>query len=100
MPEGAEKWNGEYLCQGHRNGQRILEESQPTLYKAVRSKLKNWKLSDTQINAIEESGTVRENFRIYATVSGTVSEVMAAQGDYVNQGQPIVKFSNLNSVWA
>lgn len=77
-----------------------LKESQPALYKAVRSKLKNWKLSDTQINAIEESGTVRENFPIYATVSGTVSEVMAAQGDYVNQGQPIVKLSNLNSVWA
>ncbi|MDC6407103.1 MAG: efflux RND transporter periplasmic adaptor subunit [Allomuricauda sp.] len=77
-----------------------LKESQPALYKAVRSKLKNWKLSDTQINAIEESGTVRENFRIYATVSGTVSEVMAAQGDYVNQGQPILKLSNLNSVWA
>ncbi|MGB5943889.1 MAG: efflux RND transporter periplasmic adaptor subunit [Leeuwenhoekiella sp.] len=77
-----------------------LKESQPALYKAVRSKLKNWKLSDTQINAIEESGTVRENFRIYATVSGTVSEVMAAQGDYLNQGQPIVKLSNLNSVWA
>jgi Cu(I)/Ag(I) efflux system membrane fusion protein len=77
-----------------------LKESQPALYKAVRNKLKNWKLSDSQINAIEESGTVRENFPIYATVSGTVSEVMAAQGDYVNQGQPILKLSNLNSVWA
>ena len=77
-----------------------LKASQPALYNAVRNKLKNWKLSDTQINAIEESGTVRENFPIYATVSGTVSEVMAAQGDYVNQGQPIVKLSNLNSVWA
>ena len=58
-----------------------LKASQPALYK-------------------EESGTVRENFPIYATVSGTVSEVMAAQGDYVNQGEPIVKLSNLNSVWA
>ncbi|GAL00531.1 probable Co/Zn/Cd efflux system membrane fusion protein [Nonlabens ulvanivorans] len=77
-----------------------LKESQPALYKAVRNKLKNWKLSEAQINAIEESGTVRENFPIYATVSGTVSEVMAAQGDYVNQGEPIVKLSNLNSVWA
>lgn len=77
-----------------------LKASQPALYRAVRNKLKNWKLSETQINAIEESGTVRENFPIYATVSGTVSEVMAAQGDYVNQGQPIVKLSNLNSVWA
>ena len=77
-----------------------LKTSQPALYKAVRNKLKNWKLSETQINSIEESGTVRENFPIYATVSGTVSEVMAAQGDYVNQGQPIMKLSNLNSVWA
>ncbi|OBX25868.1 Cu(I)/Ag(I) efflux system membrane fusion protein [Gelidibacter algens] len=77
-----------------------LKESQPALYKAVRNKLKNWKLSDQQINAIESSGNVRDNFPIYATVSGTVSEVMAREGDYVKQGQPILKVSNLNSVWA
>jgi len=77
-----------------------LKESQPALYKAVRNKLKNWKLSESQINAIETSGKVRDNFPIYATVSGTVSEVMAREGDYVKQGQPILKVSNLNSVWA
>ncbi|BAO55218.1 efflux RND transporter periplasmic adaptor subunit [Nonlabens marinus] len=77
-----------------------LKESQPELYKAVRNKLKLWKLSEAQINAIETSGKVRDNFPIYATVSGTVSEVMAREGDYVKQGQPILKVSNLNSVWA
>ncbi|WP_343487404.1 efflux RND transporter periplasmic adaptor subunit [Allomuricauda sp. d1] len=77
-----------------------LKESQPSLYNAVRNKLKLWKLSESQINSIEESGKVKENFPIYATVSGTVSEKMAAEGDYVKQGQPIVKVSNLNSVWA
>ncbi|MFS4416023.1 efflux RND transporter periplasmic adaptor subunit [Maribacter sp. 2307ULW6-5] len=77
-----------------------LKASQPELYKAVRNKLKLWKLSESQINSIEESGKVRENFPIYATVSGTVSEKMASEGDYVKQGQPIVKVSNLNSVWA
>lgn len=77
-----------------------LKESQPTLYKAVRNKLKLWKLSESQINAIETSGKVRDNFPIYATVSGTVSEVAAREGDYVKQGQPILKVSNLNSVWA
>jgi membrane fusion protein, copper/silver efflux system len=77
-----------------------LRESQPQLYSAVRNKLKNWKFSETQINKIEQSGKVMENFPIYATVSGTVSIVMAAEGDYVKQGQPIVKVSNLNSVWA
>ncbi|WP_276388299.1 efflux RND transporter periplasmic adaptor subunit [Eudoraea chungangensis] len=77
-----------------------LKVSQPELYRAVRNKLKLWKLSDSQINSIEESGKVRENFPIYATVSGTVSEKMASEGDYVKQGQPIVKVSNLNYVWA
>src|SRR5690554_3619600 len=77
-----------------------MKESQPALYKAVRNKLKLWKLSEDQINQIETSGKVRENFPIYATVSGTVSEKMAEEGDYVKQGQPIVKVSNLSTVWA
>jgi Cu(I)/Ag(I) efflux system membrane fusion protein len=77
-----------------------LKESQPALYKAVRNKLKNWKLSDKQIDAIEASGDVRDNLPIYATVSGTVSEVMAKEGDYVKQGQSLFRVTNLNSVWA
>ena len=77
-----------------------LKESQPALYKAVRNKLKLWKLSEKQINAIETSGAVRENFPVYATVSGTVSELLSAEGDYVKQGQPLLKVSNLNTVWA
>jgi Cu(I)/Ag(I) efflux system membrane fusion protein len=77
-----------------------LKKSQPELYQAVRNKLKNWKLSESQINAVESSGNVRENFPVYATVSGTVVQVMAAEGDYLKQGQPILKLNNLNSVWA
>jgi Cu(I)/Ag(I) efflux system membrane fusion protein len=77
-----------------------MKESQPALYNAVRNKLKLWKLSEDQISQIETSGKVRENFPIYATVSGTVSEKMAEEGDYVKQGQPIVRVSNLATVWA
>ena len=77
-----------------------LKESQPALYKAVRNKLKLWKLSESQIDNIESTGKVSENFPLYATVSGTVAMVMAAEGDYLKQGQPILKVSNLNSVWA
>ncbi|PWL38399.1 efflux RND transporter periplasmic adaptor subunit [Flagellimonas aquimarina] len=77
-----------------------LRESQPQLYSAVRNKLKLWKLSDNQINSIESSSKVKENFPVYATVSGTVSEVMSSEGDYLKKGQPIVKVSNLNTVWA
>ncbi|MEQ3656286.1 MAG: efflux RND transporter periplasmic adaptor subunit [Dokdonia sp.] len=77
-----------------------LKASQPALYRAVRNKLKNWKLSTSQIDAIERSGKVRENFPVYANITGTVSEVMAQEGDYIQEGQALVKVSNLSSVWA
>ncbi|OUR97618.1 efflux transporter periplasmic adaptor subunit [Flavobacteriales bacterium 33_180_T64] len=77
-----------------------LKESQPALYKAVRNKLKLWKISENQINQIEASGIVKQNVPIYATVSGTVSEKLVEQGDYVKQGQALLKIANLNTVWA
>ena len=77
-----------------------MKHVQPELYQAVRNKLKLWKLSEKQINQIEASGKVQEVFPIYATVSGTVTEKLADEGDYVSQGQPILRLSNLNSVWA
>ncbi len=77
-----------------------LKESQPALYKAVRNKLKLWKLSENQISQIESSGKVQENVPIYATVSGTVTEKLIEQGDYVKQGQPLLKIANLSTVWA
>jgi Cu(I)/Ag(I) efflux system membrane fusion protein len=77
-----------------------LKESQPGLYQAVRKKLKYWKLTDQQIDQIESSSTVQEYFPVYATVSGTVIEMMVTEGDYVKKGQPLARLSNLNRVWA
>src|SRR5690554_1444878 len=74
--------------------------TQPNLYNAVRNKLKLWKLSDRQIDEIETSGKVRDKFPIYATVSGTVTEKMAEEGDYLKEGDAIVKLSDLSTVWA
>jgi Cu(I)/Ag(I) efflux system membrane fusion protein len=77
-----------------------LKESQPDLYRAVRNKLKLWKLSEEQIEQIEKTGRVSENFPVYANVSGTVSEIMVKAGDYIKQGSALFKIANLNSVWA
>ncbi len=77
-----------------------LKASQPGLYKAVRNKLKLWKLSEQQINQIETTGEIRDNFPVYATVSGTVLEKLVNQGDYIKMGQPLFKIANLNTVWA
>lgn len=77
-----------------------LKTTQPELYSAVRNKLKLWKLSDKQISEIEKSGKVQEYFPIYATVSGTVSEIMVKAGDYVDKGTPLFRIANLKTVWA
>lgn len=77
-----------------------LKKMQPALYKAVRNKLKLWKLSENQINEIEASGSVKEKFPIYATVSGTVLEKLITEGQVVKKGQPLFKIANLKTVWA
>ncbi|WP_027138620.1 efflux RND transporter periplasmic adaptor subunit [Gaetbulibacter saemankumensis] len=77
-----------------------LKVSQPALYQAVRNKLKLWKLSEAQIDKIESSGEVESALSIYATISGTVTEKLVNQGDYIKQGQPLFKIANLQSVWA
>ncbi|SHG29413.1 membrane fusion protein, Cu(I)/Ag(I) efflux system [Salegentibacter echinorum] len=77
-----------------------MKDSQSRLYESVRRKLKLWKLSDKQIQEIEASGEVKEYFPIYATVSGTVTEKLVEEGDYVKQGQPLYEIANLSTVWA
>jgi Cu(I)/Ag(I) efflux system membrane fusion protein len=77
-----------------------LKKTQPELYKAVRNKLRLLKLSESQIKEIEASGSVKEIFPIYATVSGTVLEKLVAQGQTIQKGQPLFKIANLKTVWA
>ena len=76
------------------------KETQPELYRAVRKKLQLWKLTDREIEAIEVSGKVKEYFPIRATVGGTVTALLGAEGDYLKEGQAIARVSNLNTLWA
>ena len=76
------------------------KNSDLTLYNAVRNKLKLWKLSERQINKIEESKSIITNFPIYANVSGVVTMKMVEEGNYVKEGQGLLMIANLNTVWA
>ena len=77
-----------------------MKETQPGLYKAVKNKLKLWKLSEKQINTIESSKKIIENFPVYANVSGVVTMKMVEEGNYVKAGSPLLKIANLTTVWA
>lgn len=76
-----------------------LIDLQPALFNAAKEKLRNWKLSTSTINAIIETGKIIENFPIRADISGVVTEKLVNVGDYLNQGEPLYKISNLNKLW-
>lgn len=108
-------FTGEYVKAGQRiatvyspeltNAQQELFEAQklvgtqPALLEAAKQKLKNWKLTDSQIEKIIQSGTTVSQFPITANVSGYVTQKLVNLGDYVSLGQPMYEISDLSRVW-
>jgi membrane fusion protein, copper/silver efflux system len=84
--------------------QELLETAktkltQPELYLASKEKLSQWKLTDSQIAAIENSGVIRNNFEVEANTSGTVTARRVNTGDYVSQGAVLYDIADLSDVW-
>ncbi|WJJ96424.1 efflux RND transporter periplasmic adaptor subunit [Algibacter luteus] len=71
----------------------------PQLYTASRNKLKLWKLSDKQIEAIESSGNVQEQIDILSDHSGYVMSRNVELGDYIKAGGNLFDIANLSTVW-
>lgn len=78
--------------------QKIASTS-PQLFSAAKEKLKNWKLTDKQINAILTSGKTSENFPILSESNGIVLNKRVKKGDYVKQGTSLFEIANLSEVW-
>tara|TARA_B100000508_G_scaffold55003_3_gene42644 strand:- start:6206 stop:7945 length:1740 start_codon:yes stop_codon:yes gene_type:complete len=76
-----------------------IKDKQPGLFKAAREKLKNWKLTEGQIDQIIEDGNVKEQFPILADVGGIVLKKKVNLGDYIIKGQTIYEIADLDKVW-
>jgi len=76
-----------------------IADSQPQLFAAAREKLKNWKLSDNQIEGILNSGKTQEEFPVQADVAGYVTTKMINPGDYVRRGETLYEIADLSKVW-
>jgi len=76
-----------------------IRENQPQLYKAAREKLKNWKLSESQIDEVVNSKQTKEAFPVNADHSGFVIEKKVNLGDHVMAGQSIYEIADLSRVW-
>lgn len=73
---------------------------QPEIYQASREKIKNWKVTQTQIDHIIETNKVIHNFPILSHLSGVVTSKLVNMGDHVMTGGPLFEIANLSTVWA
>lgn len=71
----------------------------PELYLATKEKLKLWKLTESQINTIEQSGKVTEQLDILADQAGVVIQRNVSVGDYVSTGTVLFNVVNLDKLW-
>ncbi len=76
-----------------------IKESQPALFDAAKEKLKNWKLSEKQIDQIVASNKTIQQFPVLANVSGYVTKKMVNLGDYIRQGEALYEIADLSKVW-
>ncbi|MFN8240995.1 MAG: efflux RND transporter periplasmic adaptor subunit [Bacteroidales bacterium] len=75
------------------------KESDPGTYKAVIEKLKQYKLTDSQINEAEKSRSVINTMSIFSNTSGTVITRFVNEGDYVSRGTALYRVSDLDHLW-
>ncbi len=71
----------------------------PQLFKASRNKLKLWKLTDRQIDAIVKSGKVQEQIDILSDYSGYVMKRNVELGDHVMEGMKLYDIANIDKIW-
>lgn len=76
-----------------------IKGSQPQLFNAAREKLKNWKLTDPQIDQILQSGEPRDTFPILSDVTGYIVTKKVNVGSYIMKGMPIYEVADLSKVW-
>lgn len=75
------------------------KETYPQLYTAAREKLRLWKLNENQIDEIEKTGKVRDQFDVLSDKSGIVTQRNISVGDYVGTGSILFEVVDLSKVW-
>ena len=66
---------------------------------AAEEKLRSWGLTEADIEAIKATNQPSDSYVVKAPISGTVIEVHARKGDFVQVGTPLFTIADLSSVW-
>lgn len=78
---------------------RKVRQSQPALFRAALDKLRNWKLTESQVQRILAAEEPIEHFPIVAQESGYVLSKLVHKGDYLQKGEKLYELVDLSRVW-
>ncbi len=81
------------------NSRRRALLSSGDLYESARERLIELGMTEDQIADIERDDKANSRMHLCAPISGTVIEKFAVEGQYVKEGDPIYKLSDLSTVW-
>jgi membrane fusion protein, copper/silver efflux system len=71
-----------------------------SLVQSARNKLLLWGMNDSQVNELEKTKKASILTSFYSPASGYITTLESHEGDYVMQGETIVRLANLSTLWA
>ncbi|SEN07375.1 membrane fusion protein, Cu(I)/Ag(I) efflux system [Mucilaginibacter gossypiicola] len=98
--EDLQEAEKEYLLA--RQQQKVLHNPDvdyDQLISSAESKLQLWGLTPAQIKNLAASGKTSATTTLLSKVSGTISDILVHEGDYITEGMTILKTQALNSLW-
>jgi Cu(I)/Ag(I) efflux system membrane fusion protein len=76
-----------------------VQNSARQLAAAALQRLRNWDISDDQIQRLLREGTITRDLTLRSPADGVVLEKMAVAGLHFMAGEPLYRIANLGSVW-
>jgi Cu(I)/Ag(I) efflux system membrane fusion protein len=84
---------------GRREQNAATTQNAERLLAGARARLRQWNISDAQIDAVEKSGAAQEYLPLNSPFDGVIEEVAVHQGRHVAVGDHLVDIVDLSSVW-
>jgi RND family efflux transporter MFP subunit len=76
-----------------------MQASMRQLKAAALTRLRNWDISDRELERLEREGTMRRTVTLYSPVTGVVIEKPALKGMRFMPGEALYQISDLSSLW-
>lgn len=75
------------------------EKRYKSFYDAAKRKLLLYGLTEGQVSKLGESKAVQNSITLLSPATGVVTEVSAAEGQYVSEGTSLMKIENIGKLW-